>query len=280
MKRKFFTLWLLCAATVSFAQTDFLNETENACYLQHKDAIDAQTTIAMEDAFRDMATTYAIKLTYETDLRHILEMREMRKVICDYLQPTDHNQRFWMKRAIENYYKNALDKMVLLSGNDVSSPSMAIIFNNRDYLELTQAQTDTILASGVKFWNALKKEPRKDLWKQELTLLQNTLNDQQLDKFFTLKNSRIALRDAKTRWEALKTNDLTSDLDSAQAVTQMYSHLLKKMKAADIYAYDSAKKSEAWAAIEQYAPLPMLRYYTVDRKAKAKKQGYRGSFNW
>jgi hypothetical protein len=280
MKRKIITLWLFCITTAIFAQTDFLNETENDCYLKNKDEIDARLEMAKEDAYRELTTTYAIKLLYVDDLKQIVEMQEMRKIICDYLQPTDHNQRFWMKKAVENDYRNAFDRIILLSGNDISSPSMPVLFKNSEVLQLTGEQMETLVEKAISYKEILKANSRQDMWRSELELLQSTLTDDQLERFLNLKNIRIATRDAQNHWNRMKEYGLTNDLDSTQAVTQMFVHLLKIQNATDIYAYNDAKKREAWAAIDQYAPLAMRRSYSVSRKNIEKKQGYRGSFNW
>ena len=73
---------------------------------------------------------------------------------------------------------------------------------------------------------------------------------------------------------------MANDLDSTAAVSRIFVHRLKILQASDIYWNNEAKKREAWNAIDRYAPLEMRRVYSVDRKNRAKKQGYKGSFNW
>ena len=77
MKKKIIAFWLLCAATSVWAQTNFMTETETNCYLQHKDEIDTRSEMASEDKFRELTTTYIIKLTYEAELRNICNILEI-----------------------------------------------------------------------------------------------------------------------------------------------------------------------------------------------------------
>ena len=280
MKKKIIAFWLLCAATSVWAQTNFMTETETNCYLQHKDEIDTRSEMASEDKFRELTTTYSIKLTYEAELRNICNILEMRKVICDYLHPKDHKKRFWIKKEIEDNYRSSIDRIVILSGNDVSSPSMTVLFKFSDYIKLTTNQVDTLVETAIFHKQILKTEPRKNMWKEELTMLQSILTEEQLDRFFNQKNSRLALRSAVTHWNRLQENGLTNDLDSVKSVNQMYVHILKKQKAADIYFNDDSQKRKAWAEIDQSAPLAMNRSYEIARRSVAKKQLYRGTFNW
>ncbi len=280
MNKKIITLWLLCAVTVALAQTNSMSENEKNCYLKHKNEIDIRSEIASEDLFRELTTSYSIKLIYEAELKNICNILEMRKVICDYLQPKDHKKRFWLKKGIIDYYHDSIDRIVILSGNDVSSPSMAVIFKFSDYIKLTPEQVDNLVKTAITHKQILKSEPRKNMWKEELSILQRELSEEQLERFFNQKNSRIALRSAVTHWNRLNENGLTNDLDSARSVNQMYVHILKKQKAADIYFDDENQKRKAWSEIDQFAPLAMNRSYEISKRIVTKKQTYRGTFNW
>ena len=179
MNKKIITLWLLCAATVALAQTNSMSENEKNCYLKHKNEIDIRSEIASEDLFRELTTSYSIKLIYEAELKNICNILEMRKVICDYLQPKDHKKRFWLKKGIIDYYHDSIDRIVILSGNDVSSPSMAVIFKFSDYIKLTPEQVDNLVKTAITHKQILKSEPRKNMWKEELSILQRELSEEQ-----------------------------------------------------------------------------------------------------
>jgi len=214
-------------------------------------------------------------------LKTIVEKMGARKLVFDFLYPEDHEKRYTEKAKIEDEYSDSIDRILILSGNDISSPNMPIVFKNMtDYSIITPEQVEIFLDAAIGFKKDLANNPRRDMWQKELELFKSTLNDEQLERFFTIKNARIAMRDAQNYWERLKEAGLTSDLDSAKAVNQVYIHKLKIMEATDLYTYDDAQKREAWAAIDQYAPTPVRRVYAINRKNAAKKQGYRGSFTW
>jgi len=281
MRKLLMTFCMMCAIFGAVAQINYLNEEERSVYLHHKKEFDARFEIARQDKYLDLTTCYVVKDEYANKLRTIIETQEARKLVFDFLFPEDQKRRYYEKAKIEKEYSDSIDRILLLSGNDISSPNMPIVFNNMiDYSIITPEQVEIFLAAAIGFKKDLVKNPRRDMWKKELELLQNTLNDEQLERFFTIKNARIAMRDAQNYWERLKEAGLTSDLDSVKAVNQVYIHKLKIMEATDIYTYDDAQKREAWAAIDQYAPTPVKRVYAINRKNTAKKQGYRGSFTW
>ena len=281
MRKLLLTFCMMCALSGAAAQNDYLDEKERSVYLQRKDEFDARFEIVRQDKYLELASRYVVKDEYAKELRTIIETQEARKLVVDFLFPEDHKRRYDEKAKIEREYSDGIDRILLLSGNDISSPNMPIVFKNMiDYYIITPKQVEIFVNAAIGFKKDLAKNPRRDMWKKELELLQNTLDEEQLDRFFTIKNARIALRDAQTYWARLKEAGLTGDLDSVKAVNQVYMHKLKIMKATDLYTYDDAQKREAWAAIDQYAPLPVKRVYAINRKNTAKRQGYRGSFTW
>jgi hypothetical protein len=278
LKLIFFFLW--CFSLFVKAQNDALSLYEDSIYQKHKVEIDLRISIAKEDKIREYAVRYNLYPVYIEELKVILENQEKAKIIYDYFYPSNHQKRFLEKQKIENAYKNAIDRILLLSGNDISSPNLPIVFSYKEALKFTDEQEKALIELALKHKKMLEKNPRRDLWQEELEALENTLTEYQFEWFFIYKNSAKILRKTADDWRRLKEAGLTADLDSATACNQIYQHKMRIQKATDIYTYDDAKKREAWAAIDFQAPLAVKRLYSINRKNSAKKQGYRGSFIW
>jgi len=280
MKKIFLIFYLLYSAICANAQLVYLSEKEKAGYQQHKDEVDARIEIVKQDKFLEYATRYALKKIYVDELKTIICAQEMRKLIYDYQFPDDHNRRFSEKAKIDKEYCDAIDRILLLSGNDISSPGFYIVLHFGDGLNLTTEQVEEFAKEALAAKKVLEKNPRRDMWRKELEVLEKLLDEKQLDYFFVLKNGNKMRRETIDAWSRLKDAGLTNDLDSITACQQIYLHKVKIQKATDIYAYDDTKKREAWSAIDMSAPLPIKRIYSINRKNSAKKQGFRGSFTW
>jgi hypothetical protein len=280
MKKILLIFCSLFVALSAYTQIDYLSELEKVVYQQHKEEIDSRFEIAKQDKYLEYATHYTLKKVYVDELKILIGAQEIRKLVYDYIYPDDHVKRYSEKTKVEKDYCDAIDRILLLSGNDISSPNFYIVLHYSDGLNLTPEQIEEFTKESLAVKKVLDKSPRRDMWRNELEVLQKLLDEKQLDYFFVLKNGNKMKRETVFTWSLLKDAGLTNDLDSATACQQIYLHKLKIQKATDINAYDDTKKREAWSAIDMSAPVPVKRIYSINRKNLAKKQGYKGSFIW
>ncbi len=280
-KRKMWALAAALCATLSLsAQTGYLTDEEAAVWRENSEQMDSQINIQVQDKLREIRSKYVVTEEMLISFNEIVYEQEVRKLIYNYMYPEDHIARFQKKIQIESQYKNAIDRILFLSGNDMASPKLHLAIRYANHLSISPEQKELLTDKALDLKKGLDKDPRKDVWKQELQALQDILTEEQFDRYFTYKNAGKITRDTRDAWTRLKDAGLTTDLDSTKSYAQIYMHKLKIQKATDIYTYDENARKEAWAAIDLYAPLPIKRLYSINRKNQAKKQGYRGSFTW
>ena len=271
---------LLGTAGLGHAQYKKLNSQEkNLLRIYNKD-LKKSTQLIAEELWYEKVTSFSINSESEDAIKlfDLIYERELRKQMTHFYLSDNLKERFQDKRNIDQEYEDTICRIMAPYWN-MGLPNLYKAVQYRKGLNLSNEQYNTIVTNMIRLKPKAEKT-KGDMWGDELTVLQEVLDGDQLDTYFRAKNARIATRDSKIFWERLKDEGMANDLDSTSAVSRIFIHRLKIMQASDLYWNDENKKREAWNAIDRYAPLEMRRVYSVDRKNRAKKQGYKGSFNW
>lgn len=280
MKKVFLMAVLLGTAGWGYAQHKNLNQQEDSLLRVHKERLATQTKLVADEIWYGKVTGFKMDKDSEDAKRlyHLIHEREMLKQLCDISSKKDVQERILKKKAIDQQYEDTICRVMAPYWN-MGLPNLYTAILNRKGLKLSEMQFHNLVTHMIRL-KPKAENTRENMWGDELQALQEILNGDQLDYYFRAKNARIATRDSKIFWERLKDEGMANDLDSTAAVSRIFVHRLKILQASDIYWNNEAKKREAWNAIDRYAPLEMRRVYSVDRKNRAKKQGYKGSFNW
>ena len=272
---------LLGLAGYGHAQLKELDSQEKELLQTYESELKQSTQMAFEDKFVGYMLRYGLDWEGKeaNQLNQILYQQELRKQMCDYYIPQDPLKRFQKKRSIEGEYEEAIYKILALHDN-MGLPNLFLAIYNKEPLKLSESQFEAIQSKMLQMRRQVKNNPGKYYWGDELITLEETLNGEQLDHYFRIKNAGKATRFSKVIWQRLKEAGMTNDLDSTSSFARIYVHQVKILQATDMYWNDETKKREAWAAIDKYAPVEIRRTYSISRKNIAKKQGYKGSFNW
>lgn len=280
MKKVFLMAVLLGTAGWGYAQHKTLNQQEDSLLRVNKEKLATQAKLVADEIWYGKVTGFKMDKDSEDAKRlyRLIHEREMLKQLCDISSKKDVQERILKKKAIDQQYEDTICRVMAPYWN-MGLPNLYTAILNRKGLKLSEMQFHNLVTHMIRL-KPKAENTRENMWGDELQALQEILNGDQLDYYFRAKNARIATRDSKIFWERLKDEGMANDLDSTAAVSRIFVHRLKILQASDIYWNNEAKKREAWNAIDRYAPLEMRRVYSVDRKNRAKKQGYKGSFNW
>ncbi|MBQ8361391.1 MAG: hypothetical protein IJX44_05510 [Bacteroidaceae bacterium] len=280
MKKVFLMATFLGVAVLGNAQYKEFNPQEKNLLRIHNEELTKSTALIAEELWYKNVKSFNMNAEAEDSKRlyQLIYERELRKQMCNIYLKDNLNYRYEKKSSIDQEYEDTICRVMAPYWN-MGLPNLYTAILNRKGLGLTDTQYNDIVTNMIRL-KPVAERSYNSLWGEELKALQETLDNEQIDIYFRAKNARIATRDTKIFWQRLKDAGMTNDLDSTVAVAKIFVHRLKIMQAADLYWNNEAKKREAWKAIDYYAPLEMRRVYSIDRKNYAKKQGYKGSFNW
>lgn len=280
MKKGFLMAAFIGLAVLANAQYKGYTSQEKALLQTHNEELTKSTTLIAEELWYKNISGFKMDADAEDSkqLYNLIYERELRKQMCNIYLEQNYKERQMKKQSIDREYEDTICRIMAPYWN-MGLPNLYTAILNRRGLELTNAQYNNLVTNMIRL-KPLAEKSYNSLWGEELKVLQEVLDGDQIDKYFRAKNARIATRDSRIFWQRLKDAGMANDLDSAAAVAKIFIHRLKIMQASDTYWNNEAKKREAWKAIDYYAPLEVRRIYSVDRKNYAKKQGYKGSFNW
>lgn len=280
MKKIILMAALLSTALWGHAQHKTLTQHEDSLLRTHYEEITKQTKIIADEIWYNKVIGFKMDGNSEDakQLYYAIYECEMHKQLCNLTLGENLQERIKRKKIIDQQYEDKICRLMAPYWN-MGLPNLYIAILNRKGLKLSETQYNDIVTHMIRL-KSKAENTRESLWGDELQVLQEVLSGDQLDTYFRAKNARIATRDSRIFWERLKDEGMANDLDSTAAVSRIFVHRLKIMQASDIYWNNETKKREAWNAIDRYAPMEMRRVYSVDRKNRAKKQGYKGSFNW
>lgn len=271
---------LLSTALMGNAQYKELNPQEKDLLRIHEKELRKNAQLITEELWLEKVTSYGIEPNSEdaTKLFELIYERELRKQMRNIYLSENLEQRYKDKRNIDQEYEDSICRVMAPYWN-MGLPNLYKAILYREGINLTDSQYRDIVTNMIRLKTKAERMSG-NMWGDELEVLKEVLTGDQLDTYFRAKNARIATRDSRLAWQRLKDAGMTNDLDSAKTVARIFIHKLKILQATDLYWNDENKKREAWTAIDYYAPMEMRRVYSINRKNRAKKQGYKGSFNW
>lgn len=282
MRKKFFLMtgWLFLSCIAMMAQAPgYLTSQEAEVYNQHEAEVKAVAKILTGDQLSELNTKYTIALDYQTPLKQLIEERETRMSIYNFIFPEDDLARYKAKQKVKKEYLNKQDQALLLSGANATTKNYFLALKFKDRLSLTQIQVDSIVAKAVEVNRLLERRPMANVWAHELKTFNAVLSEKQMDSYLAIKNQAKARRNTFTIWKILKDNKMVTDIDSAATVGQLYYYYSNIEKANDLYVANDSLKKSALNAINTNAPLAMKRYW-AHRKLSRIKNTYGGTYAW
>lgn len=146
--------------------------------------------------------------------------------------------------------------------------NIALALRLRTTLDLTEAQTDTIISRTVELQ---KKTTRAALyWEAERQILKDEMNDDQFVQFITRRNQPLAKDDTHRQWQKLK--HYTQDLDSLTFVRKVFPYILSLRISKDYYLDNPEMIKERTDFLRKSAMPKELRVLYFEKRKAGKTQ--------
>ena len=244
-----------------------------------------------------LATSYTWEYQVSKDcqmkLYHVLFEKEKRLATIDYAFPLIIPQKERLQMQTTAYFDSLVNQLLYRDGVNTPNSKFFAAIHNKQYLELSQTQVDTLVNKGFEL-QKMKEQSKKqnntafDPKKFETDQLERILNEEQYNKFLVLTNRDNARKWAIKGWQEVKQYGIAQAADSTRIFKQIENYQLARCIAIDRYRDDKSRKYANLEAIDGSMPKALRDLRAAKRINKsapadstdtATKQ-YRGTFQW
>lgn len=213
--------------------------------------------------------SYRVLKKDEGKLRRYIQQREIRKCCYDYIFPDSLIHRIVNKMSIDEFYADSVNTVLLAANNPyISGENVTFALFIKDKLELENVQYDSIMSHALDMARRMRKNPKLDVWDEEMLVLTKTLTTRQLDKFFYIKHSPEIMKEVNSGWKRLEEADLTEQLDSVQDIIKARMYYSLRRKITDVFRNNRTARRQNLAELTKEMP-PMVRMIdALDKKEK------------
>lgn len=257
------TLTLAAKAQTGIGPTD----EERAEAEKHKKELAQRSRLNGEEAFATLCIKYYVPKSKSKELSDLVMLREQRKAAYDYIHEKSPARRASAKLAIDSAFQDSIDVRLIPFNQGISGENISFAMRLMPILNLDEAQRSYIVQKALDIARQLRKNPRKNVWNDEINTLRQTLNAEQLDCFFTHKNVGKATSLMRQTWSKLCEANMAARLDSTRDCAQAYMYYLEQQKINDIYRYYGTSKKKYLAELSKRMP-EMVRLYDSLGKRK------------
>ena len=257
------TLTQTAIARTGIAPTD----EELAVAEKHKKALAERSRINGEEAFATLCIEYYVPKSKSEELSDLIMLRERRKAAYDYIYEKSPAKRARAKLAIDSAFQDSIDVPLIPFNHGISGDNISFAMRLMPILNLDEAQRSYIVQKALDIARQMRNNPRRNVWNDEINTLRQTLNAEQLDRFFTHKNAGKATSLMRLTWSKLSKAGVAARLDSARDCAQAYMYYLEQQKINDLYKYYGTSKKKYLAELSKRMP-EMVRLYDSLGKRK------------
>lgn len=261
-------LLLDLSVNVARAQSWEPSEQEAQVLLAHYDELEARALAARDEVFADFCLRYNVPKTSRQKLKQWLTIREERKAICNYLYPDSVVSRVKAKRAIDELYQDSIDIILIPFNAYISGENLSYALKAVPVLSLDSTQHEYLRQQALDVAHQLRKNPRKDVWGQEMKVIESTLTTEQLNRFFTLKNGAVVSQKTHKAWNQLKAAGLTEELDSASEYPRAFLYYLEQQKITDLYKKNNSLRNRNLSELSKQMPLAVKMLDALEKKKR------------
>ena len=176
-------------ANASFAQPTLYPEEELRVMEKHKKEMKHRVGVATDDAFMAYCIKYHVPRSKNRQFYRLVGRREERKAAYDYIYPKAPAKRVRAKMAVDSLYEDSLNAILIpfnkISGENVSYALRIAKVNNVD-----STQYEYLLSKALELARKLKKNPRLNVWNEDINTVRQTLTENQLKRFLALEKCR------------------------------------------------------------------------------------------
>lgn len=282
MKRKqMFCLLMGFAVTVANAQ--LLPSSEEASLLaEHQQDLAMQAKIASEEAYEELCIKFDVPRVKKQHLTMLLENRELRKLAYNYVYPNSAYKRVRSRVSIDSLFQDSIDLVLIPFNGSIAGENMSYVLKAGKACQLDDAQRKHIEQQALNMARQLRKNPRANVWKQEMSVLRKTLTEEQQRRFFSLKNGKKVGTKLKEDWAKLCDNGLAAELDSIKDRAKAGKYYNLQYQIMDLYKYDNSARKRHLAELSKQMPqwVKLVDALEKRKRVDARKKEVSKDFVW
>lgn len=157
-----------------------------------------------------------------------------------------------------------------------ASHNLRLVLENRERLNLTQQQVDSILSAAQTIRRLSRAEEitkeKNNRWLYERKFIMEHLREEQVSDFLSIRNYDFAKNYAEKRWAEMKEYDITFEYDSINTVNEIIGYRLTQEKIKYIYMDDSEKQKELDNYIYTTSYPKALKHLRVEKRKKKNQE--------
>lgn len=222
---------------VAYAGTEhFGTSAEQVVYENNKSVIDSLLNRRVSEQLVRMYHFYKVPDKAYKQLKHYTKQCEFMLICQDFLLVDSLVQRVENKIRIEQCYTDSINTILIpVDGNHISGDNVSYALRSKEILGLDSVQYDYIMKLAVDMARRIKVDYRINVWNEEMEVLKKTLNKQQLQSFFRIRNAQKVTAEFDEIIEKLKNANLTEQIDSVKDIPDAVNYLFNKQMVKDLY---------------------------------------------
>ena len=268
----------LLLIAISFMMVCHAIAPSDSVHEKDRETLKRQATVARTngmingmEAFEEIVIKYHIPKGESENIRRLLTDRETRKFACNFTHKDSARERVLEKMRIDSIYQDSLDIILIPYNKGISGDNISYAMLIGDIMKLDSAQETAVRSLALDISRKYRKNPRLDVWKEEMAFLTSTLNSHQQDVFFSMKNAISASDELRAAWKKVKEAGLAEQTDSAEDCAKAYFYFLERQKIKDIYRHDRSLQRKCLADLGKRKPLLLKLTDGIEREAKMRK---------
>ena len=247
----------------------FLAKPEGRVYQAHADEILPRVNYRHDELMLETHARYVCSPSKDEKLGQYLFQREIRKACYDYIWPDSVRLRSLAKMRIDTQYQDSIDMLLIPEYyNRISGDNISYALHARRAVRMDSTQYDYLMGKALDMAHRLRRNPRLNVWNEEMEILTKTLTKEQLDRFFRDKNARSVTKEMQAGWKRLTDAGLAEQLDSVNDMARAYFYFQERQKIKDLYKYNSTAQRKHLAELNKSMPTMIRMLDGLDKKAR------------
>jgi len=262
-------MYLTSLAQGKFRITAVEEDTLNAHF---KDIV-RETNLSVQDYEVSLRLKFHVPMRVSHEIGRFVREREWRKACYNYIYRDSVFRRVKCKQEIDSVYRDSLNLFLIpVRGNNISGENVSLALIYKDTLALDNAQYQYLMEKALSMARQLYRNPKVNVWNDEMEVLTETLTPEQLNSFFMVKYAMNITQTLYNGWKKLVAEGLSDQLDKIEDINKAYRYYLEQKKISDIYRYRSSAKRRSLAELDKRKPDMVRMLDTIERNARIAEQ--------
>lgn len=204
---------------------------------------------------------------------YYIKERERRKACYNYIYKDSVLARVRCKQELDSIYRDSINTLLIpVKGNRISGDNISLALMLSPILNLDDAQYQYLMEKALAMARILYREPRANVWNDEMDVLKSTLTPKQLDHFFLTKNAEILTKKVDEGWQKIVDAGLTEQLDSATEIPRAYLYYHECQKIKDVFRYYVTPRRKNLAELEKQKPVMVRLLEKLEKEMRLNEQ--------